>query len=118
MVKINNKLIKTEDTGWLDIPLATGVSSTSHVGKPQMRKVGNVVYLRGSITGIPTFDTLIGILPAEFRPTALSYGAGRAQGARIATYAVFPGGDLNLVITNDSSYNLTYYAFNFNYLVD
>ena len=41
--------------------------------KPQYRKIGNIVYLRGLIDATATAQTTIGELPVGFRPTVGSF---------------------------------------------
>lgn len=57
------------DSGWITLPLASGVSAYSNAQLPQYRKVGNTVYIRGAVKGITTVPKVIGTLPAGFRPT-------------------------------------------------
>lgn len=57
------------DSGWIDLPLATGIEAYSSNSKPQYRKVGKVVFLRGVVKGITATGTVIGTLPPGFRPS-------------------------------------------------
>lgn len=62
------------DTGWKDMPLKSGFSSTGVGGSygAQYRRIGDIVYMRGIVsktsgnitTSTPPFDTI----PAEIRP--------------------------------------------------
>ena len=55
------------DTGWQDITLTNG-SAYNASRPPQIRRIGDVVYIRGSIkglTGVSSFATL----PEEYRPS-------------------------------------------------
>lgn len=61
------------DSGWLDLPLKTGWSYQYDTDKPQYRKIGNIVYLRGLIDATATAQTTIGELPVGFRPTVGSF---------------------------------------------
>ena len=59
------------DTGWQDITLQNGV--TAREGdqyKPQYRKIGNVVYIKGQVI-IPSHDATITMcsLPSGYKPT-------------------------------------------------
>ena len=68
-----DKLLNTilEDSGWLDLPLESGVSADGYSGKPQYRKIGNIVEIRGSIsfTKASSGNTSLATLPEGFRPT-------------------------------------------------
>lgn len=57
------------DTGWIDLPLADGITAYNTVNKPQYRKIGSQVFLRGSVKGIIERNTIISTLPEGFRPT-------------------------------------------------
>lgn len=61
---------KVEDTGWLDLPLASGISSYNSSSTPQYRRIGNQVFLRGAFKGINSEDVNVTVatLPEGFRP--------------------------------------------------
>lgn len=61
------------DSGWLDVTLSGNVQAYTSVNKPQYRKIGNVVYLRGSVKNVTSDNTTIGVLPVGYRPTNLSH---------------------------------------------
>lgn len=70
-------MIQREDTGWVDIPLASGFSSVNSVEKPQVRKLNGIVFLRGGIKidGLSTTAAAtMGTVPVGFRPDASVYG--------------------------------------------
>src|SRR5690606_15828904 len=65
----DGKYAPSYDTGWVDIPGASGTTSTL-----QGRRVGNVVYLRGTVTPAGewvdgTTATLVSSMPVQFRPS-------------------------------------------------
>lgn len=56
------------DSGWIYPTLENGWSNrTTNASPARYRKIGNVVYIAGSITG-GTFNSTIFTLPAGFRP--------------------------------------------------
>ena len=59
----------TNDTGWINFPVASGISAYSSAQQPRYRKIGNVVILTGAVKGIKKDKTIIGTLPTGFRPT-------------------------------------------------
>ncbi|MCQ2017300.1 hypothetical protein, partial [Clostridium butyricum] len=61
------KEISTNDTGWLNLPLSSGVVVDSGL-TPQYRKIGNRVFIRGSVKNILNGNSVIGTLPVGFRP--------------------------------------------------
>lgn len=64
---------KIKDTGWIDLPLSGEVTEYDVGSKPQYRKIGKVVYLRGAVKGITSPNTEIGVLPVGYRPSGLSH---------------------------------------------
>lgn len=56
------------DTGWITLPLAAGIMAYNEANIPQYRKIGNLVVIRGTVKGITARNTVIGNLPAGFRP--------------------------------------------------
>ena len=66
---INEKLLS--DTGWQDITLLNGVTARDNtdVYKPQIRKIGNIVFIKGQIN-IPSHNSNIIMfnIPSNYRP--------------------------------------------------
>lgn len=59
----------TADSGWLDIPLNSGWSMNDYTtDKPQYRKIGNRVMLRGIVSATAEAGNAIATLPIGFRP--------------------------------------------------
>lgn len=59
----------TTDTGWINFPVASGISVYSSAQQPRYRKIGNLVIVTGAVKGITQDRTIIGALPTGFRPT-------------------------------------------------
>ncbi len=58
---------KIKDTGWVDLELLAGRIATSTM-RPQVRRIGNIVYIRGAVTGIADYSKVIAKLDKEFTP--------------------------------------------------
>jgi len=91
------------DTGWIDLELIAGLRPHSESTPPQYRRIRNVVYLRGSFTGILENYTLCAILPVGFRPTGQSHtftqNTTRTGGAAFfARWAVGVNGNIELTV--------------------
>lgn len=56
------------DTGWITLPLASGITAYNEANIPQYRKVGKVVFIRGTVKGVTARNTVIGTLPEGFKP--------------------------------------------------
>lgn len=60
-------ILKDIDSGWLNLPLGSGIIVDGGL-TPQYRKIGNRVFIRGSVKNIVAGNTVIGTLPVGFRP--------------------------------------------------
>lgn len=60
---------KVADTGWVDLELINEIEIYGNNTTPQVRRIGDVVYLRGSIKNLLADDTIIATLPKTFRPS-------------------------------------------------
>lgn len=73
VTNLTNELVQLEDllgdTGWITLPLASGITAYNEANTPQYRKVGKLVFIRGTVKGITARNTVIGTLPQGFRPT-------------------------------------------------
>lgn len=57
------------DTGWIDLPLNSGWTMNDYESeKPQYRKIGKVVYLRGLVNATSAAAGAVATLPLGFRP--------------------------------------------------
>ena len=61
-----------EDTGWIDLPLLNGATTTDD--KAMYRRIGKMVYFKGTVNNITTNDFIFGNLPIGFRPNSASGG--------------------------------------------
>lgn len=68
----NVTIVDTIDTGWVDLTLQNGTTAKDNtmIYKPQVRRIGNIVYLKGQIT-IPSFSGIktIAKIPSGFLPS-------------------------------------------------
>lgn len=81
------KKINVVDSGWLTLPLASGITAYSDAQMPQYRKIGDVVYIRGAVKGITTNEKVVATLPEGYRPTrAKSYVQNMTASGTIANF--------------------------------
>lgn len=97
-----------EDTGWITLPLASGITAYNEANTPQYRKIGNLVVIRGTVKGITARNTVIGTLTEGFRPTKAnpyvqntSLGAGNY--ATQTRLTVTTTGDVKLEAISDNA---------------
>jgi hypothetical protein len=91
------------DTGWVDVTVSGGFAAMAGAEKPQVRKIGPVVYLRGgwSNTGIAAANTTytVGTVPSGYRPPSgcPTVGAcGSSVGAAIAGLHIDTAGSVQI----------------------
>lgn len=85
------------DSGWVACTLSSGVSAVVAAG---VRRIGNVVFLRGRLTFTPSGDKdagrIIATVPSGYRPTAQFYYSIQSQAARVAKMYVNAGGQIGI----------------------
>lgn len=64
----NWKTVSLKHTDWTDLPLASGITAYSEAQKPRYMRNNKTIFLSGVVKGLTTHDSLIGTLPAGFRP--------------------------------------------------
>ena len=101
--QVDDKILN--DTGWITLPLASGISaSESGRGLPQYRKIGNHIYIRGTVdVTVSDSKVLVATLPSGYRPSRVEYNLQTCNGARIAQIFVNAYGELKI----DAVYNLS-----------
>ena len=57
------------DLGWLDLPLATGITAYSEEQKPRYRRIGKEVFISGVLSGVTASNQVVGTLPVNYRPS-------------------------------------------------
>lgn len=67
--KVANIENATKDTGWVDLPLASGITAYSDEQKPRYRRIGKDVFLSGVLRGVTNKDQTVATLPVGFRPS-------------------------------------------------
>ena len=68
-IYFNNKLIQIAESAWTDLVLENNVQAYSTAQKPQYKKIGNQLFIRGVVKNVTTLPTTIGTLPEGYRPS-------------------------------------------------
>ena len=88
------------DSGWIALPLASGISAYSTAQSPEYRKVNETVFIRGAVKGVVKDKTIIGTLPAGFRPNkvvSFTQNMSVTSGiANIARWQIQTDGDIEM----------------------
>jgi hypothetical protein len=82
------------DSGWLDLPLATGITAYSDAQKPRYRKIGNEVFLSGVYKGVTASNITIATLPEGFRPTKKIIFTAAAVGQIFDKFEITTSGEI------------------------
>ena len=82
------------DSGWIDLPLADGITAYSEGQTPKYRKIGEIVVLCGVFKGVTASNTTIATLPAGFRPSKKHIVAGASVGQGFAKYSIETNGEI------------------------
>lgn len=61
--------VNLTDTGWLDLPLADGITAYSEGQKPRYRRVGKEVFVSGVLKGATATNQTVATLPSGYRPS-------------------------------------------------
>lgn len=88
-----------EDTGWISLTLASGVSSTTASGgrSPAYRRIGKHVYIEGAVTFTATTAAkTIATLPAGYRPSRIKHKIVAVTGSAVARIWISAGGVLSV----------------------
>ncbi|MBN1079258.1 pyocin knob domain-containing protein [Clostridium botulinum] len=103
------QLSTVEDTGWIDLPLASGITVDGKI-TPQYRRVNNQVFICGSILGVDSTAKTVAILPVGFRPSRANYYVGFTTGTYINAIRIDSNG--NIIVQSNSSgvYDSTRFA--------
>lgn len=114
-----------EDTSWINVSKASGITDGSIGGVPQYRKIGNELFLRGSYAGNKsTSSLLLGTLPNGYRPKVQEYRLVPISGSNVARVYVTTAGNiylewiLSLTTSSVVTGNFTWVQIDMNFIVD
>ena len=112
--------LRPDDSGWLELPLASSVGQHDASNFPcRYRKIGNVVYVEGCVNGFADVEKVIATLPECYRPSKTFYMQNATNGGKTDTFNVRTNGNIERISTTLSTLATTNYHFiNTSYLVD
>ena len=85
-------ILNTSDSGFLDLPLANGVSNYASYDTAKYRKSNKTVKLTGRVTGLTGTNGTIGTLPSGFRPIQNSMFTTLTNGVKLLNVMVGSNG--------------------------
>jgi hypothetical protein len=93
---VGGKEVDITDTGWKNLTLNSTCTTGGYSGTPQYRKIGNHVYIRGSVSVTASSSTiLIATLPEGFRPSNFFYKTNMSQANCIWRQTIGESGNIN-----------------------
>ncbi|AYJ38861.1 MULTISPECIES: hypothetical protein [Lactiplantibacillus] len=98
-----------EDTGWIDLTLINGFENRANIGKTSIRKIGEIVVLRLSITNLVR-DAVIAKLPTNFYPQQSIPFSLRGTIGRSFSLTLGNDGNLNFESPMDGQFDVTDYV--------
>lgn len=112
----------TEDSGWITLPLASGITPNSDSVIPQYRKIGEAVYIRGGVKGIANDNTLVGTLPAGYRPERVVHFLQNKSASggvpMIARWKIETNGNITMSFSYDQPEVTHWFALDTTFLVN
>lgn len=110
------------DTGWETLTLAADISTAANGTTPQYQHCGDIVKIKGNVTGISAANTTIATLPEGARPTFPVYFVGSSTGNHLCFWSVETDGKIKLlwrfnVSTCKQEYGVDSYVFDITYLI-
>lgn len=99
---INDKI---NDTGWKVATLKEGFTSGSLAseGNLMYRRIGNLVYTKGSLSGFTAFSQTCATLPVGYRPPTRIDAYGSYSGTKTANFTIGSNGNIGLVNNRDNN---------------
>lgn len=88
--------ISLNDSGWLDLTLADGITAYSDAQKPRYRKIGNEVFLSGVYKGAAAENVTIATLPSGYRPSKKVIVACASVGQMFSKISIETNGEIVL----------------------
>lgn len=108
VTNINTKLnTYATDSGWLNLPLSTGIEAYATTQIPQYRKIGKTVFIRGALKNVLDKGVLA-TLPAGYRPnTTIAFpqvtSVRTGNFAMFARYTINSAGEIKLEAISDGA---------------
>ncbi|MCR1132293.1 pyocin knob domain-containing protein, partial [Clostridium botulinum] len=103
------KIIPTDDTGWIDLPLTNGITVDGNI-IPQYRRVNNQVFICGSILGVDSSAKTVATLPVGFRPSRANYYVGFTTGTYTNAIRIDSNGNIIVQSNSSGTYDPTRFA--------
>lgn len=106
---LTGKADTVADSGWLNITPLNGALAYNELQRPQYRKIGNRVFLRGVFKNIVEFPKTVAQLPEGYRPSKRIIFNGITNGNLTVRYELETNGNLSIVHNGNLTFNETYH---------
>lgn len=96
LTEIDTLNANVKDSGWKNLTLNSTCTTGGYSGTPQYRKIGNHVYIRGSVSVTASSSTLLlANIPEGFRPSSFFYKTNMAGGNCVWRQTIGETGNIN-----------------------
>lgn len=95
------KEVNVFDSGWLDLPLSSGVIAFNEEQKPRYRRIGKEVFISGVVKNISVFNTVIATLPVDYRPSKKVIFAVPSTATKFSRISIQTNGVMTYEQSND-----------------
>jgi hypothetical protein len=95
------KDVNVYDSGWLDLPLSSGVIAFNEEQKPRYRRIGKEVFISGVVKNISVFNTVIATLPVNYRPSKKVIFAVPSTATKFSRISIQTNGVMTYEQSND-----------------
>ena len=95
--------INNFDSGWIDLPLNGDIIAFNDDQKPRYRRDGKQIFVVGAVKNITANETIIAILPANYRPTKRLIFAVPSTGTKFSRISVNPDGKIVYEQNNENA---------------
>lgn len=106
------------DSGWNDLVLDNGAKAYSEAQKPQYRKIGSVVYLRGVFKGVTEIPSIIATLPKDYRPSMKVIYTQSGTGNRINRLEIETNGNIRYASASETPLESSWHSLTFSFVTD
>ena len=117
LLRENDGYVSFFDSEWEDLELENGAEAYSESYKPQIKKIGNIIFLRGVVKKINVQGFNFAKIPTDLIPTQNVAFVNRMNSdGSVGTMLITPAGHLQLLRNSKQQYlDTDFYAINTSY---
>ena len=118
MTEVTDRIVSLEamqaDSGWRDLPLLNGATAYNDALRPQYRRIGKQIFLRGVAKNMTSADFVFAQLPIGYRPDTQYFFIGSSitidGKATFYTCQISVNGQIRINHSSSGQYNANNYV--------